>query len=681
MDLSHLACSKTLKILTMLEIKPPSAHRSASLKSSGWILLVLVLFSPLATIAQLAPNITATGQPYAANEVLVKLRPGAENAQIADAVQRAGLTVRKQIHTPAMKNHGESAVTLAHTRFSVPDAVQFLRNHPAVAWAQPNFIYTHQSTANDALYVDGSLWGMYGDATTPANAYGSQAGEAWAAGYTGSQTVYVGVVDEGIQYNHPDLAQNIWTNPGETGLDALGRDKATNGVDDDGDGYIDDVHGWNALNDNGNIYDPVNDDHGTHVSGTIGAAGNNALGVVGVTWNVTIISGKFLGANGGTTADAIQAIDYMTHLKQLGTNIVALNNSWGGGGFDQLLLDSIVRAAKQNILFMAAAGNGNAFGVAINTDSSPNYPSCYNTTSAAGYDSVISITALDSAGGKATWANYGATTVDLGAPGVGIYSTLPGGTYGSYSGTSMATPHVTGAAALYASTHLGSTALDIRNALLGSVLATASLSGKTVTGGRLDLSTVIAPPIPTIPAAPTGVNAAAGNNQVTLSWNAVSGATSYNVKRSLTPGGPYETNATASTSYVDSTAVNWTTYYYVVSAVNTVGEGANSSEVSAKPQPAPTVPAAPAGLTAVAVSRSQINLSWIDNSTDETGFKIERSQDGITFTQIGTVGSNVTAVANTGLSRRTTYYYRVRAYNAAGNSAYSNIASATTPKF
>ena len=670
----------------MLEIKPPSARSSAVLKGSALILLVLVLFSPLTALAQLAPNVTATGEAFVANEILVKFRPRAESAQLADAVQRAGLTVRKEIHTPAMKHQGESAVTLVHTRFSVPDAVQFLRNHPAVAWAQPNFIYAHQSEANDSLYVDGSLWGMYGDATTPfANIYGSQAGEAWAAGYTGSQNVYVGVVDEGIQYNHPDLAQNIWTNPGETGLDALGRDKATNGVDDDGDGYIDDVHGWNALNDNGNIYDAANDDHGTHVSGTIGAAGNNALGVVGVNWNVTIISGKFLGANGGSTADAIQAIDYMTHLKQLGTNIVALNNSWGGGGFDQVLLDSIVRAAKQNILFMAAAGNGNVIGVAINTDSSPHYPSCYNTTSAAGYDSVISITALDSAGSKASWANYGATTVDLGAPGVGIYSTLPGGTYGSYSGTSMATPHVTGAAALYASTHPGTTALDIRNALLGSVLPTASLSGKTVTGGRLNLSTVIAPPTPSAPSTPTGVAAAAGNNQVTLSWNSVSGATSYNVKRSLTPGGPYDTlNAMGitSTSYVDSAAVNGTTYYYVVSAVNSIGESANSSEVSATPQAPPAVPNAPSGLAATAVSRTQINLSWTSNSSgSEAGFKIERSSDNVTFTQVATVGSNVTAYSNAGLSRNRTYYYRVRAYNAGGNSAYSNTASARTLKF
>ena len=258
---------------------------------------------------------------------------------------------------------------------------------------------------------------------------------------------------------------------------------------------------------------------------------NNNIGVVGVNWNVTIISGKFLGPKGGYTSDAIEAVDYFTGLKikHPEMNIVALNNSWGGGGFSQALLDAIVRAAQHNILFVAAAGNGDRFGRAINTDASPSYPSSYNTTAGAGYDSVISVTAIDSAGSKASWANYGATTVDLGAPGVGIYSTLPTDTYGSYSGTSMATPHVTGAAALYASTHPGATALQIKNALLGSTKATASLAGKTVTGGRLDLSTVIAPP--TIPPVPTGLTAAAGNNQVSLAWNASSGATSYNVKR------------------------------------------------------------------------------------------------------------------------------------------------------
>jgi subtilisin family serine protease len=260
---------------------------------------------------------------------------------------------------------------------------------------------------------------------------------------------------------------------------------------------VDDINGWDFYENNNTVYDGTGDDHGTHVAGTIGAIGNNSLGVVGVNWAVSMISGKFLGPNGGSTADAIEAIDYFTDLKANGVNIVALNNSWSGGGYSQALHDAIIRAAKADILFVAAAGNGNRAGRAINTDSSPVYPACYNTAvgtsteTAADYDAVISVTAIDSSGNMPRWANYGATTVDLGAPGVSINSTLPTDTYGSYNGTSMATPHVTGAIALYASTHPGAPAANIKTAILNSTAATSSLSGKTVTGGRLDLSTVI----------------------------------------------------------------------------------------------------------------------------------------------------------------------------------------------
>jgi len=263
---------------------------------------------------------------------------------------------------------------------------------------------------------------------------------------------------------------------------------------------------------------------------------------------------------------------------------------------------------------------------------------------------------------------------------VTIYSTLPTDAYGAYSGTSMATPHVTGAIALYASTHPGASASEIRNAILGSTTATTSLSGKTVTGGRLNLSTVIAPSGPPTdpPPVPTGLNASAGDGQVSLSWNASAGATSYNVKRG-TISGSYGTtfNVVGATSYLDTSAVNGTTYYYVVSAVNSVGESENSTPVSATPQ---ALPAPPSGLIATAVSRSQIKLTWTDNADNETVFKIERTSNGGSFSQIATVSANVTTYSNTGLSRNTTYSYRVRAYNAAGNSAYSNTASAKTPR-
>jgi subtilisin family serine protease len=323
---------------------------------------------------------------------------------------------------------------------------------------------------------------MYGDGTSPANQYGSQAGEAWAAGHTGSASVYVGIIDEGIQYDHPDLAGQVWTNAKDP----------VDGIDNDGNGYVDDIGGWDFDGNDNTIYDGGTrgslDDHGTHVAGTIGAK-SDGKGVVGVNWNVTLISGKFLGRRGGTTANAIKAVDYFTDLKtRHGLNIVATNNSWGGGGFSQGLLDAVVRAAKANILFIAAAGNGGSDGLGDDNDRTASYPSGYNTTSGAGYDAVIAVAAITSSGAKSNFSNYGATTVDIGAPGSGVWSTTAYNTYSSYSGTSMATPHVTGGAALYASTHPGSSAATIKNAILSSAVPTASLNGKTATGGRLNVS-------------------------------------------------------------------------------------------------------------------------------------------------------------------------------------------------
>jgi subtilisin family serine protease len=364
----------------------------------------------------------------------------------------------------------------------VPAAVQALRNSPDVEYAEPNWIYQHQAASNDPYYTNGSLWGMYGDATSPANQYGSQAGEAWARGSTGSAGVYVGIIDEGIQLDHPDLSGQIWTNPFDK----------PDGVDNDGNGYVDDSNGWDFDGNNNTIYDGGArgslDDHGTHVAGTIGAKADGK-GVVGVNWSVTMISGKFLGRRGGTTANAVKAVDYFTDLKtRHGLNIVATNNSWGGGGYSQALHDAVVRGAKANILFIAAAGNGGSDGVGDNNDATASYPSNYNTTKDAGYDAVIAVAAITSSGSRSAFSNYGATTVDIGAPGSGVNSTTAYNTYSSYGGTSMATPHVTGGAALYAAANPTATAAQIRQAILGSAVPTASLSGITVTGGRLNVS-------------------------------------------------------------------------------------------------------------------------------------------------------------------------------------------------
>lgn len=419
----------------------------------------------------------ATGAAHVPGELLVQYRAGVTPASrtrpltgiyAADVVQtlRAG----------AQRRDGRG--DLVRVRFSrtidIAAAMRALQADPAVDFAEPNWLYTTQDVSDDPYYTSGQLWGMQGAGTTPANPYGSGAAAAWEAGKTCSSDVVVGVIDEGMHVRHKDLRDNVWANPGEI---------AGNGVDDDGNGYIDDVNGWDFVGDDASVFDGRSDDHGTHVSGTIAARGGNAQGVAGVCWNLQLISAKFLGAGGGTTADAILAVDYMTDLKtRRGLNLVATNNSWGGGGFSQGLKDAIDRAGAADILFVAAAGNSGA-----NMETTNFYP--------AGYDSenIISVANITSTGNLSGSSNYGATRVDLGAPGTGIWSTVPGrfkfqSKYASYSGTSMASPHVAGAVALYKSLNPGATGAQIKAAILAATIPTPSLAGKTVTGGRLDVS-------------------------------------------------------------------------------------------------------------------------------------------------------------------------------------------------
>jgi len=407
-------------------------------------------------------------------EILVQFKATATDQAVEDVLGNINAEPLETVRTAEFLNGARGELILARFQpdLTMSGAMSALKGNPNVEFAEPNWIYTHQAVSSDPYYTNGSLWGMYGDATTPANQYGSQAGEAWAAGKTGSASVYVGVIDEGIQFDHPDLDGQVWTNPYDP----------ADGVDNDGNGYVDDIHGWDFDGNNNTIYDGGTrgslDDHGTHVSGTIGAKANNGQGVVGVNWNVTLISGKFLGRRGGSLANAVKAVDYFTDLKtRHGLNIVATNNSWGGGGFSQALKDAISRANTANILFIAAAGNDGA-----NNDTTASYPSGYDVPN------VISVASITNTGALSSFSNYGATTVDIGAPGSGINSTTAYNTYSNYSGTSMATPHVTGGAALYAASNPGASAATIKAAILNSAVPTASLTGKTVTGGRLNVS-------------------------------------------------------------------------------------------------------------------------------------------------------------------------------------------------
>jgi subtilisin family serine protease len=433
---------------------------------------VAVLLSLIATGADaggrpdLVRDSLAHGKPYLTGEVMVQFAPSATASQRTRALSKVGGQALGQFKHDLMLARIPAGVAMGK-------ALDALEADGAVAFAEPNWIYQHTATSNDPLFTNGSLWGMYGDASSPANQYGSQAAEAWAAGHTCGSDVYVGIIDEGFMYSHEDLAANAWTNPFDP----------VDGVDNDGNGYVDDTHGWDFAGNDNSTFDGTGDDHGTHVAGTIGAVGGNGKGVAGVCWSVKLISGKFLGRRGGSTANAVLAVDYMTDLKQRhGLNIVATNNSWGGGGFSQALADAIERANGAGILFIAAAGNET-----VNNDATPHYPSSYDNAN------IIAVASITSTGGLSSFSNWGASSVDIGAPGSSIQSTLPVSSkgkvvsgYGAYSGTSMATPHVTGAAALYASTHPGASHLQIQSAILSSATPTASLAGKCTTGARLN---------------------------------------------------------------------------------------------------------------------------------------------------------------------------------------------------
>jgi subtilisin family serine protease len=320
---------------------------------------------------------------------------------------------------------------------------------------------------------------MYSATSTPKNEFGCGAVETWAQGKTGDNTVYVAVNDQGIWLNHPDLKNNIGTNPFEI---------PGNLIDDDGNGYIDDVYGWDFYSNDNLINDEGNHDyfHGTHCAGIIAAELDNYVGVAGVAPNVKLLSIKTFNGVYSETSIILEGIYYTIDLKKKGVNIVAMNCSWGSTTKNRSLETAIKEAENEGIIFACSAGNSGRRDV--------RYPSGYRVKN------IISVASISPNGGLSYFSTWHKSVVDLAAPGEEIVSTYYGLTfdiyqkryvpvwYGMLSGTSMAAPHVAGAVALYASLHPGAGYLEIKNAILSSTIPTESLKGKCVTGGRLDVT-------------------------------------------------------------------------------------------------------------------------------------------------------------------------------------------------
>jgi subtilisin family serine protease len=426
------------------------------LTSASLIIWCLMFLSSLGTGA--SAQTFQLGGSFKADEVLVKYKKTATEGQMFALNSKWGGKLLKKF--PSI---GWQQVRLPQG-VSVANVVALYKGNPLVESAEPNYRVHTVGTPNDPSFP--TQWDMTK----------IQAPSAWNK-TTGSNNVVVAVIDTGVDYTHPDLAANMWRNPGEI---------SSNGIDDDGDGYVDDVYGIDAANVDS---DPMDDgNHGTHCAGSIGAVGNNGVGIAGVNWNVKIMALKFMDSAGdGYTSDAIACLNYAVMKKQSGVNIVATSNSWSGAGYSLSLQNAFEAASNAGILSAVAAGNDGH-----NIDFRPTYPASFTTAG------IISVAASDASDKRPSWSNYGSKSVDLAAPGANIYSTIPGG-YATYSGTSMATPHVAGAIALLAAHSGTSSATQIKAALLAGVDVLSKWKGKVASNGRLNLAKALNALVPTAP--------------------------------------------------------------------------------------------------------------------------------------------------------------------------------------
>lgn len=578
--------------------------------------------NPAAVLVQFAPD---ASEAYRANV----------RALVGDGVHRAYTLV------PGLE--------LVQTRVRVEEAIARLA--PFVEYAEPDHVVRHTATPNDTYY--GLQWGLHNTGQTIAgndpgtNDADIDAPEAWNT-TTGGAGLVIADLDTGGQLNHPDLAANVWVNPGEI---------AGNGIDDDGNGYVDDVRGWDFYS---NDADPSDSNgHGTHTAGTIGAVGNNGVGVTGVAWTCKVMVLRFLGPQGGFDSDAIEGLQYAT-----AKGVRVSNNSYVSTSYNQSFYNAINAAKAANHVFCAAAGNAGS-----NNDSIGYYPASYNL------DNVISVAATTNDDQRASFSNYGASSVDLGAPGDNIASTYTSSNYVYLSGTSMACPHVAGAVGLVTLQNPGWSYSQVRSRILSTVRPVSSLAGITATGGVLNLAAAIGggsgntAPVVAISAPANGTSVVQGT-PVTFTGSA-SDLEDGNLSGSLVWVSSLQGQIGTGASFTRSDLVVGT-HQITASATdsgNLVGSAPVTLQVTSAGQP----PAAPSGTTAVALGGGQARVGWTDNSTNETSFDVQREKRvGNQWTQTtiaGSVGANVTTFTDSPGQGK--FRYRVRAANANGVSGWS----------
>jgi subtilisin family serine protease len=655
------------------------------MKKICYIFLVLFLIScgtnKTADIATDTKSGTAGIQPlenpdtdsgaYREGELLVKFKTGVPITSSSLTHQAVGSTVKKRAAIVPGLEH----ITLPED-ISVSDAIELYMSDPNVEYAEPNYLRQLDSShatpviPNDE-YFD-RQWallndGLYADGTPGADI---KATTAW--GITkGDKDLVVAVIDTGIDYTHSELVGKIWINPLEV---------PNNGVDDDNNGYIDDIRGWDFTTCTGSKLpdnDPWDDiGHGTHVAGTIAASPDNFEGVAGLMWEGQVMALKIFtsGCEGAVVSEIIDAYDYAVM-----NGALIMNASFGGPGFSNSEYLALNAANNAGVLLVASAGNDGS-----NNDLYPQYPSSYDLAN------IIGVAATNPDDMRASFSNFGIESVDVAAPGVDILSTQPPFlsaaicaqssfvNYDFCSGTSMSAPHVAGLAGLLYSHYTNFGVPQVKGTILRYVELLPSLEGWIKQGGRIDAYKALSSLLE-----PTSLTATTTSApSISLSWmDNARGEDGYKIERSVSGGAFMEIadNLDAdSEAFLDTNIFKANTYTYRVIAYN---------DIPAESLPSATaiVPSAPANLTATAISESQIKLSWSD-SINETGYRIERkktdedtfsllSEDG--FSEIKTVPANVTSTIDHGLFKGT-YTYRVLAFTPTGTSGYSNEASAQT---